>query len=102
QLVEVRDASASAPSMATQYQASHILIRVDATSTDAQAKAEADTLHARIVGGADFAALAREHSEDPSSKNRGGDLGWFTQDQFGPDFGSQVAGLAGGEVSAPF
>lgn len=102
QLVEVRDSSASAPAMATQYKASHILIRVDPTSPDAQAKAEADTLHARIVGGADFAALAREHSDDPSSMNRGGDLGWFTQDQFGPDFGSQVAALADGKVSAPF
>ncbi|MGY1425593.1 peptidylprolyl isomerase [Lysobacter sp. A289] len=102
QLVGVRAASASDPAMATQYNASHILIRVDPTATDTQAKAEADTLHARIVGGADFAQLAREHSEDPSSKNRGGDLGWFTQDQFGPDFGSQVAVLADGGVSAPF
>lgn len=102
QLVETRDASQAGPSIVTQFQASHILIRVDESTSAAQAKAEADTLHARIVGGADFAELAREHSEDPSSQARGGDLGWFTQDQFGPDFGSQVAALADGGVSAPF
>ncbi len=102
QLVETRDASQAGPSMVTQFQGSHILIRVGETTSAAEAKAEADTLHARIVGGADFAELAREHSEDPSSQASGGDLGWFTQNQFGPDFGAQVAGLTDGGVSAPF
>ena len=102
QLVETRDAAQAGASVVTQFQASHILIRVDENTSAEQAKAEADTLRARIVGGADFAELAREHSEDPSSQARGGDLGWFTQDQFGPDFGGQVAALADGEVSAPF
>ena len=102
QLVETRDTSQAGPSIVTQLQASHILLRVDEDTSAAEAKAEADTLHARIAGGADFAELAREHSEDPSSQARGGDLGWFTQDQFGPDFGSQVAALADGAVSEPF
>jgi peptidyl-prolyl cis-trans isomerase SurA len=102
QLVETRDAAQAGPSVVTQFQASHILVRVDDTTSAEQAKAEADTLHARILGGADFAELAREHSDDPSSQANGGDLGWFTQDQFGPDFGGQIAALADGEVSAPF
>jgi len=102
QVVETRDASQAGPSNVTQFQASHILIRIDENTSAEQAQAEAATLHARIVGGADFAELAREHSEDPSSQAKGGDLGWFTQDEFGPDFGGQVAALADGEVSAPF
>ncbi|MGV8941628.1 MAG: peptidylprolyl isomerase [Lysobacter sp.] len=102
QVVESRDAAQGGPSLVTQYQASHILIRVEDETTAAMAKAKADTLHARLAGGADFAALASENSEDPSSKARGGDLGWFAQDQFGPDFGSQVAGLSDGSISAPF
>ncbi len=102
QVVESRDASQAGPSLVTQYQASHILIRVDDNITAAVAKAKADTLHARLVGGADFATLAREESQDPSSQLRGGDLGWFTQDQFGPDFGAQVIKLADGAISAPF
>ena len=102
QLVETRDASQGGPSLVTQYQASHILVRVDEDTTDAEAKAKADTLHARLVGGADFAEIAGESSEDPTSKVNGGDLGWFTQDQYGPEFGNAVTGLADGAVSAPF
>ena len=59
-------------------------------------------LKAQIEGGADFAELAREHTDDPSSRERGGDLGWFTIDQFGPDFGAQVAGIEDGAISEPF
>src|SRR5690606_34300762 len=57
---------------------------------------------ARIAGGADFQAVARESSDDTVSREEGGDLGWFTQDEFGPEFGSQVAALEDGQVSAPF
>ena len=102
QVVESRDASQSGPSLVTQYQASHILLRVDDTTSAAQAKAKADTLHARLVGGADFAELARTESQDPSSQARGGDLGWFSQDQFGPDFGAEVVKLTDGGISVPF
>lgn len=40
---------------------------------------EAEALRQRIISGADFAALARETSDDPSSKEKGGDLGAFTR-----------------------
>lgn len=59
-------------------------------------------MRARIAGGADFAAVAKESSEDPNNKDKGGDLGWFAQDAFGTEFGAQVAGLRDGQVSAPF
>ena len=100
-LVETRDASQAAPAMVTQYQARHILIRVDDTTDDAKAKAKAATLQARLAGGADFALLAQENSDDPSSRGKGGELGWFTRDEFGPDFGAALAGLQQGQVSAP-
>lgn len=101
QLVETRDATSGAAGTVTQYQARHILIRVDADTSDAQARAQAETLRARIAGGADFAQIAREHSEDPGSQARGGDLGWFTREQFGPEFGAPVAALEDGQLSAP-
>ena len=100
-LVEVRDATQAGPQMVTQYQARHILVRPGEGGDDA-AKARIDTLRARIEGGADFAEVATESSDDEASKARGGDLGWFTQDQFGADFGAQVAGLQDNQVSAPF
>ncbi|MBC7989296.1 MAG: peptidylprolyl isomerase [Luteimonas sp.] len=106
-LVEMRDAEAGAANNVTQFQARHILIRTGDTGTgttvsDAQAKAKIDTLRARIEGGADFVATAKDSSDDASSRAKGGDLGWFTQDEFGPEFGVQVAGLQDGQVSAPF
>ncbi|HXH00786.1 MAG TPA: peptidylprolyl isomerase [Xanthomonadaceae bacterium] len=101
-LVEVRDAALAGPRLVTQYQARHILMRIDEDTSETQAKARIDTLRARLTGGADFVAVARESSEDLNTKGTGGDLGWFAQDAFGPEFGAQVAGLADGQVSAPF
>ena len=102
-LVEVRDAAAdAAANMVTQFQARHILVRVADASQDAAAKAKVDTLAARLAGGADFAQLAREESQDLTTQPSGGDLGWFAADAFGPQFGGQVAGLQDGQVSAPF
>ena len=102
-LVETRDGNALGGGSVTQYQASHILIRPGQGSNgDAEARARIDTLRARIAGGAAFAAVATESSDDTISKAGGGDLGWFTQDEFGPEFGGQVAALQDGQVSAPF
>lgn len=102
QLVDVRDAAASGPTV-TQYHARHILVRpAEGPAGDSEAKARIDGLRARIAGGADFEAVARESSDDTMSRDAGGDLGWFTEDEFGPEFGGQVAALADGQVSAPF
>jgi len=102
-LVEVRDASAATGEhTVTEFNGRHILVRVDDHQTDAAAKAKIDTLRARIGGGADFQAVARESSEDNNSKGQGGDLGWFPADAFGPAFGQQVEGLQDGGVSQPF
>ena len=101
-LVETRDASQAPPQMVTQYHARHILVRTSDTVSDAQAKAKIDTIRARIAGGADFAAEAKANSDDPVSAAKGGDLGWFAQDAYGPEFGAQIAGLQDNQVSAPF
>jgi peptidyl-prolyl cis-trans isomerase SurA len=103
QLVELRDASQAGPQLVTEYRARHILVRVPEEGGDeARARARIDTLHARLAGGADFAQLAREHSEDPNSSGRGGDLGWFPADAYGPQFATQLGALADGRFSAPF
>ena len=100
QLVDVRDAGGNA---VTQYNARHILIRAGQDAAqDAEARSRAEALRARIVAGEDFAAVAAQESEDQSTSANGGDLGWFTEDQFGPEFGSQVAPLDDGGVSQAF
>ena len=101
-LVEVRDANAGAGQTVTEYHARHILIRVTDQVSDAAAKAKIDTLRARIAGGADFQAVAKESSDDANSRGQGGDLGWFPADAFGPDFGQRVGSVSDGGVTAPF
>jgi peptidyl-prolyl cis-trans isomerase SurA len=101
-LVEVRDASQAAAKTVTEFHARHILIRVTDVQDSAAAKAKIDTLRARIAGGADFVEVAKESSEDPNSRDEGGDLGWFPADAYGPDFGQQVSGISDGQVTAPF
>ena len=101
-LVETRDGSQAEARTVTEYNARHILIRVTPVQDANAAKAKIDTLKARIAGGADFAEVAAESSEDANSKGEGGDLGWFQAEAFGPVFGKQISGLQDGQVSAPF
>lgn len=102
QLVETRDQAPAAGDKVTQFSARQILVKVDDKTSDAAAHAKADALAARLAGGADFAKLAAENSDDPTTRRRGGDLGWFTADAYGTTFGLQVAALADGQTSAPF
>src|SRR5690625_828410 len=102
QLVDLRQGGANAGTQ-TQYHARHILIRSGQDpAQDEEARARAEALRARIVAGEDFAAVAEEASEDPSSADRGGDLGGFGANDFGPEFGAQLAPLQDGDVSEPF
>jgi peptidyl-prolyl cis-trans isomerase C len=75
----------------TEYKAAHILVETEETARD---------LIAQLDGGADFAALAREHSTGPSGPN-GGDLGWFGPGVMVESFFNAVASLLPGEISEP-
>lgn len=55
----------------------------------------------KLTNGGDFAALAKEHSKDPGSKDNGGDLGYFTKGQMVPQFEEAVFTMNKGDVSQP-
>jgi peptidyl-prolyl cis-trans isomerase SurA len=102
QLVETRSQAAGSGEQVTQFSARQILVKVDDKTDDATARSRAETLAARITGGAEFAKLAAESSDDVATKRRGGDMGWFGADTYGTDFSMQVASLSDGQTSAPF
>ena len=82
--------------------ASHILIAfpegADAAAK-AQAKAKAQKVLKDVKAGKDFAALAREHSQDPGSARNGGDLGFFPQGQMVGPFNDVAFSLKPGATS---
>ena len=89
------------PTAVTQSHARHILLRVGADLSETAAAARLADFRRRIVAGqADFAALAREHSQDASAK-QGGDLGWSNPGMFVPEFEETMNALKPGEISAP-
>jgi peptidyl-prolyl cis-trans isomerase D len=87
--------------LAEQRRAAHILIEVNSKTTDAQAKAKIDEVQARLAKGEDFAALAKEFSQDPGSAKNGGDLGYAGEGVYDPAFEKSLYALKQGEVSAP-
>jgi hypothetical protein len=75
--------------------------RATATRTKDQAKKRADQLLARAKKGEDFAALAKETSDDPTAQRNGGDLGSITRDSgFTQRFKDAAFTLKPGDVSA--
>ena len=64
-----------------QTRSRHILLKSSAIRDEAATEAEIKALRQQIIAGADFADLAREHSEDIGSAVEGGDLGWTSPGQ---------------------
>ena len=85
----------------TQTRARHILLRTGNQVPESAAIARLAEFKRRIEAGqADFAALARENSQDGSAKD-GGELGWTNPGQFVPEFEEVMNGLAPGQLAEP-
>jgi hypothetical protein len=90
-----------------QIKARHILIS-DATTlasrsqhTAAEAKTKAEEIASQLKRGADFAALAATDSDDPYTKDKGGDLGYVSHRQLEPAVDAALWSLQPGQVSEP-
>ncbi|MGE5623936.1 MAG: SurA N-terminal domain-containing protein [Bacillota bacterium] len=84
--------------------ARHILIAVNGNDpkVDAAAKAKADDILKQIKGGADFAKLAEQYSDDPGSKKQGGELGQVSRGVMVKPFEDALFGLAKpGDIAGP-
>ena len=81
-----------------QVRASHILLKTEGKD-EAAVRKVAESLLAKIKGGADFAALAKQFSEDEQSKARDGDLDYFGKGAMVKEFDEAVWALQPGQLS---
>lgn len=86
--------------------ARHILINFNKDESDEAKKKEIarkriDEILQKLKDGGDFAALAKEYSEDPGSKTKGGSLGWTAKGAWVKEFEDAAFALKPGEISAP-
>jgi peptidyl-prolyl cis-trans isomerase C len=102
-LRKVYDEQVKPMGAAEEVRARHILFRADPKDEKAQAEAQARAQAAleRVKKGEDFAAVASELTEDPSGKENGGDLDYFTKEQMVPEFANIAFQMHPGQVSNP-
>ena len=80
----------------------HILFMTVGKTTDAEieeVRNKAEDVLKQVKKGGKFEDLAKKYSEDPGSKDKGGDLGWITQGQTVPEFEKSAFSLPVGQVS---
>ncbi len=94
---------AELPEKEEQVRLAHVFVGVrpsDDVITSAQGKL--DQVGRRIEAGEEFGDIARELSDDPGTRDNGGDLGWFKRGQLDAQFEGVVYALEPGQVSEPF
>lgn len=77
---------------AKQVRARHILVSTAATAA---------MIESKLKSGGDFAALAKQYSSDPGSKDKGGELGFFTQGAMVKEFSDAAFSMKPGQTSQP-
>ena len=102
-IIKVLDKKGSQNVMTVEVNARHILIKPNIILSDQKAEKLLTGYRQAILDGTEtFAALANEHSQDPGSAVRGGDLGWADPNIYVPEFKELALSLPVGEISAPF
>jgi peptidyl-prolyl cis-trans isomerase SurA len=99
----VEKRSADAKQIVTEYHARHIMIKPNALVSEQQAQDKINAIYHEVVDQhKDFGALAKADSDDTTTANLDGDMGWFMHDDWGSDIGNLVASMQPGQVSQPF
>ncbi|MGS2724232.1 peptidylprolyl isomerase [Porticoccus sp. GXU_MW_L64] len=104
-ILKVHDRKGGEPQMMLQqHKVRHILVKTNAIRDDEAAYNQLNELRQRATDGEAFADLAKEFSEDPGSKQQGGDIGWATveEGQLVPEFLQMMSSVELNEVSFPF
>lgn len=87
-----------------QVKVRHILLRLPKDADEElvkQTRQRMEDILKRVNAGEDFAVLAAAFSEDPVSRNRGGDLGWVVRSKLDPVFAKAAFATKKGQVAGP-
>jgi len=101
-VVKVNDKRDNAQVMVKEFNARHIMLIPSEVMSARQAMDRITDISNQLKNGADFTELARENSDDHTSANLGGDLGWFQAGRFGDRVQQTIAALDVDEISEPF
>lgn len=102
-ILKVQDKRGEQTVEVQEVKARHILIKPSVILSDNKAKEMLAQYREQIASGEKtFEELAREHSADPGSASRGGDLGWARPDKYAPEFKQKVENIEQGTISEPF
>jgi len=101
-LLKLYDRRGGEEKLIEQHFARHILVKPNQIRDEAATIQLLKDLRQSVQEGADFATLSKEHSEDPGSALKGGELGWSMPGMFVPEFEETMSSIALNEVSEPF
>jgi len=101
-IIKVNDYRDRSQVMATEFHARHIMIETNDLISPRRAMEEIREIHQKLKDGEDFEVLARKNSDDISSANLGGDMGWFVPQAFGERMEQTLSAMQDGEISEPF
>lgn len=101
-IIKVNDYRDRSQVMATEFHARHIMVETNDLIGPRQAMEQIRDIHKKLIDGEDFGELAKENSDDASSANLGGDMGWFLPDAYGERWGQTLQAMQDGDISEPF
>ena len=85
-----------------QWNVRHILLIPNTIRTEADSEEKIIQIRDQILNGASFAELAAEFSDDPGSKQEGGNLGWAGDGVYAPEFEEAIKNANLNEITKPF
>jgi peptidyl-prolyl cis-trans isomerase SurA len=101
-IIKVNDFREQRQVVVEEYHARHIMVEINELVTPRLAMDQIIEIQQQLKDGTDFAELAKEHSDDTTSANLGGDMGWFPPEAYGERVYQTLIALKSGETSEPF
>jgi peptidyl-prolyl cis-trans isomerase SurA len=101
-IIKVNDYREQRQVVVQEYNARHIMVEVNELVTPRLAMDRIVEIRQKLEDGEDFGELAREYSDDSSTANIGGDMGWFPPEAYGERVYQTLVALQPGQVSEPF